>query len=225
MELSASNLLQTLSEKKKEIAIGSTSVIAGIAILIGYFQSGPSALNYAEAQAAFSKWDAAPQDEKLYQIMKETIRSVPALEKKYEATIVQNLLNTNKIEEALEMAGRSLNRVKDDVPFHTIYAETSLLIEQGNFQKSLENAVALKEQMGSTFLTDSKGGALLYAFNLLRIACLQQELKNKPGEKAAWEELEGILAAKTPVTQRLLGSFSEKLVDLTQYIAERKKSL
>lgn len=217
--------IQNLSERKKQIAVGSASVIAGVAILIGYFQSGPNALSYAAAEAAFSSWDASPQDDQLYQSMQEAIRSVPALQKKYEASIAQKLLNTDKINEALVMANRSLNRVKDDAPFHMTYAETSLLIEQGGFQQALENAVALKEQMGNSFLTEQKGGSLLYVHNLLRIACLQQQLKNRPGEKAAWEELESFLQTDTRLAHTLLGSFSEKQVNLTQYITERKKTL
>ncbi len=217
--------IQNLSERKKQIAVGSASVIAGVAILIGYFQSGPNALTYAAAEAAFSSWDASPQDDQLYQSMQEAIRSVPALQKKYEASIAQKLLNTDKINEALVLANRSLNRVKEDAPFHMTYAETSLLIEQGGFQQALENAVALKEQMGNSFLTEQKGGSLLYVHNLLRIACLQQQLKNRPGEKAAWEELESFLQTDTRLAHTLLGSFSEKQVNLTQYITERKKTL
>lgn len=217
--------IQNLSERKKQIIIGSASVVAGVAILIGYFQSGPNALTYAAAEAAFSNWHASPQDEELYRSMQEAIRSVPALQKKYEASIAQKLLNTDKINEALVMANRSLNRVKEDAPFHTIYAETSILIEQGRFQQALENAVALKEEMGISFLTEQKGGSLLYVHNLLRIACLQQQLKNRPGEKAAWEELEGVLKTDTRLVHTLLGSFSEKQVNLSQYISERKKTL
>ena len=157
--------------------------------------------------------------------MRETIRRVPALQSKYEAAIAQKLLNTDKINEALVMANRALNRVQEEVPFHATYAKTSLLIEQGSFQQALENAVALKEQMGSSFLTEPKGGSLLYVHNLLRIACLQQELKNRPGERSAWEELSCFLQTETRLAQTLLESFSEKQVNLNQYIAERKKLL
>jgi len=79
--------------------------------------------------------------------------------------------------------------------------------------------------MGDTFLTEKKGGSLLYVHNLLRIACLQQELKNRPGERAAWEELENFLQTDTQIAHTLLGSFSEKEVNLSQYITERKKTL
>lgn len=221
----AQNWLLNLSERKKQIAVSVISVIAGAAILIAYFQSGPNALKYAEAEGVFAEWFASPEDDALYKSMQEAIRNVPALQKKYEAAIAQKLINTDKLNEALVMANRSLFRVKEEAPFHATYAMTSLLIEQGGFQEALENAVALKEQMGDSFLTEQKGGSLLYVHNLLRIACLQQELKNRHGERAAWEELEAILLTKSRPVQMLQGSFSEKQVNLSQYIAERKKAL
>ncbi len=226
IELEASSWIQTLLLKKKEILIGTVSVLAGISILIVYFQSGPKAAAYAQAQEAFNRWQAAPSDQDLYEKMRDAVRKVPALQKKYEAVIVQKLLDVERTEDALKLAGKSLARVKDEVPYHTAFAAGSLLIEQGSYQEALEKAVRLKEQMSGSFQSDSlAGGALLYAHNLLRIAFLQQELRNRPGEKAAWEELEAFLQPKSAVSDLVLGSFSEKKIDLNSYIAERKKSL
>jgi hypothetical protein len=217
--------IQKITDQKKQIAIGSSAVLGGIVILIAYFQSGPSALSYAKAQKVVAAWEASPLDEKLYRNMREAIQHVPALGERFEASIAQTLLNTEKVNEALSMANRSLNRVKEEAPFHVAYAKTSLLIEQGQFQKALENTVALKELMGPSYLLEDKGGALLYFHNLLRIACLQQELKNMPGEKAAWEELENLLLTNKEMGSVILSSFSENTVGLLQYIQDRKKSL
>lgn len=208
--------LKNFTGRKKELVTGSLSVLAGITILIAYFQSGPSADSYAAAQAAFSQWEASPQDETLYNQMKAAIHKVPALEKKYEAVIAQKLLNTARIDEGLELAHRSLSRVKDEAPFHSLYAQTSLLIEQGSYQQALQEAVSLKEKLSPA--------SLLFAHNLLRIACLQHELKNRPGEKAAWEELETFLE-NSPFADLLLANFSSKQVDLHQYIVARKQQL
>lgn len=223
--LDPSRLIEVFYENKQRILVGSGSVIAGVAILIGYSQTGPTPINYAEAEVAFNEWKKSPTDDKLYLSMKEAIRSVPSLEKKYEGTIAQNLLNTDRLNEALVMANRTLNRVKEEVPYHVTYAESSLLIEQGDFQQALENAVALKAQMGQSFGEMDKGGSLLYLHNLLRIACLQQALNNRPGEMVAWEELESVLESNAKVSKIVLGSFSELEVDLTEYIKERKKAL
>jgi hypothetical protein len=211
--------IRTFVEQKKEWMVGSLAVFAGIAILVIYFQSGPSATAYAQAEAAYSKWEAAPQDETLYHQLQESLRKVPSLEKKYEAAMAQKLLNTEKLDEAITLAHRSLARVHDEAPLHSLYARTSLLIEQGDYQQALQDAVSLKEK-----LLQESSQSLLFAHNLLRIACLQQQLKNRPGEKAAWEELESYLKTSA-FADLLLDNFTQKQVDLTQYIASRKKSL
>jgi len=156
--------------------------------------------------------------------MKEGLYQAPDLSKKYQSTITQKLLIHGKVDEALTMLGSSLSRVEEDVPFHVSYAKNSLSIEQGHMQQALESAVALKEQMGN-LARNVAGGALLYTHNLLRIACLQQELKNRPGEKAAWEELERYLEENKETADTVLRNFSENNVNLSQYIAERKKGL
>ncbi len=222
---------QNLLLRKKEIYISAASFIAGIVFLIIHFQSGPKAMTYARAEEVFAEWEASPEDGNLYRDLREAVRKVPSLRSKYEAVMAQKLLDVKKIDEALEMANRSLIRVKDETPFHSEFAHTSLLIAKGAYQEALEKAVALKEQIGSVFDVRNfsgeclVGGPALYAHNLVRIACLQQELRNRPGEKAAGEELEGFLKEGTPVARALLKSFSEKQLDLTQYIAERKKYL
>ncbi len=222
---------QNLLFRKKEILASSAALVAGIVFLIVHFQTGPSAMTYARAEEVFAKWEASPADGSLYRDLREAVRKVPTLRAKYEAVMAQRLLDVKKIDEALEMANQSLIRVKDETPFHSEFAHTSLLIAKGAYQEALEKAVALKEQIGSFFDVKSLGGdhlvggSILYAHNLVRIACLQQELKNRPGEKAAWEELEGFLREGTPVADAILNNFSEKQLDLTQYIAERKKHL
>ena len=71
------------------------------------------------------------------------------------------------------------------------------------------------------------GGALLYAHNLLRVACLQQALGNAFGEEAAWEEFSAFLRLEkgSPLSDLILNSFREKGVDLSHYILERKSIL
>lgn len=216
---------RNLSERTKQIGTSLACFIGGTLLLIAYFQSRPNALSYVAAEEAVAKWEASPKDELLYANMQKALQSVPELRKKHEGAIAQKLLDTNRVGEAIAIAKLPLNRIKNEVPFHSVYAETSLLIEEGSFQKALENAVALKEKMGASFLRETKGGALLYAYNLLRIACLQQELNNRPGEKAAWDELEAFLKTESPSAKTLLNNFSEKQVQLTDYISKRRENL
>ena len=210
----------------------SAATLAGIAVLIFYFQSGPKAPDFAQAEALVAKWTALPEDA-LFQEMSRALRKVPALQQKYEPVIAQKLMEGGRGAEALQIAYRSLNLARGEIPYHSHFAETSLLIEQGEYQMALERAASLKERMGREFNVESfsgdrlVGGSLLFAHNLLRIACLQQELKNRPGEMAAWEELEGFLGKNQegPTSHLLVSSFQEKGLDLTHYIAERKTLL
>ena len=204
--------------------------VAGLAVLVVYLQSAPKPEAYLAAEAAIAKWEAS-RDEASFQEMKRALKKVPALEKKYEATLAQKLFEGDQLSKALSIAHRSILRVEKDVPFHATYGETSLLIEQGSYQDALERSVALKKQMDQSLNWGHKdgdllvGGELLYAHNLLRIAFLQQELHNKPGERAAWEELESFLQAKERLASLVFGNFREKGLDLADYIAERKKHL
>lgn len=217
--------------QNKRWLVSAASFVAGIAVLIAYFQLEPKFEAYAAAEEAVAKW-ASSQDDASYREMTAALKKVPDVEKKYEAVIAQKLFEGDQISRALNFAHNSLKRIREDVPFHAAYGEASLLIEQGAFQDALEKSVGLKEQMvrdrdwNQTSAEEQLvGGALLYAHNLLRIACLQKELKNKPGERAAWEELESFLREKENLSNLVFRNFREKGLDLANYIEERKKQL
>jgi len=227
------NFIEKLGFRYKPWLSSAAASLAGLGLLLFYSQTGLKAPAYAEIESVFVKWEASPQDELLFQKMRSALHKVPALEKKYEARIVQKLIETGRGAEAIEMAQHSLKEIEKEAPFHASFAETSLLIEQGSYQKALEMSVRLKEKMAKECDLEcfSKeqlvGGAVLYAHNLLRIACLHQALKNKPGEMASWEELEAFLGKdeKTVVGQLIINNFQEKGLNLSDYISERKKQL
>src|SRR3990167_2146247 len=79
--------VEWFQQKQRQILIGSLSCLAGAAILFGYLGRGPTPINYAEAELAFAQWKSSPLDDRLYQSLKEAIRIVPSIEKKYEAVI------------------------------------------------------------------------------------------------------------------------------------------
>lgn len=218
-------LWQRFLADKKRYLTSLSAFVAGIAILIVYSQSGPSHASYLIAETAFEKWSSSPNDTSLFRDMQAALRKVPQLESKYEALIAQTLLdraqNEEQIAQAVTFAAKSLSSsLHEEVPFHAAYGENSLKIEQGAYQEALEKAVSLKEAMGKVPEMISPKSPL-YVYNLIRIASLQQKLANRPGEKAAWEELEQFLSTSNPAVQ----NFQEKGLDLSHYIAERKKQL
>ncbi len=205
--------------RKKELLLGGTAVLMFAFALIAYATSGPSAETYLRAEVAYSAWLSEPKDEAKYTAMEAAFHKAPALKKKYEPAIAQKLLSLGRTEEALKIARGILARSQGVAPLHAAFAAGSLLIEQGAYQQALEHAVALKEQM--------KGPQhpILYAQLLIRIATLQQELKNQPGERAAWEEFRAYAESTPGALDPVLGSFAEKQVGLMHYIAERQKVL
>lgn len=211
----------------------SAAVFFGIVILIVYSQSGSSASSFMRAEKVFAEWESMPQDEALFRAMSQALEQVPELRDKYQAVIAQQLIAVGKGAQAFPLAYGVLETAREETPLHADYAETSLLIEQGECQRALERAVGLRERIAKEcdvekFCQDVLvGGAFLYAHNLLRIAFLQQELQNAPGETAAWHDLEAFLerGRSSPVSELILNSFREEGVDLAHYMADRKRQL
>ncbi|MBI3508512.1 MAG: hypothetical protein HY069_02595 [Chlamydiia bacterium] len=207
-----------LLEKRRYLTIVG-SFVSGVVILILYALSGPSLESYLKAEKAFEKWVQAPEDATLFKELQVALYQVPQMQSRYDAVIAQTLLDRSKdAKQAIPLALKSLSILQEEAPFHASYARTSLFIEQGSYQEALQKAVLLKGEMEKA--PDMKE-CVLYAYNLIRIASLQQKLGNHPGEKAAWEELEPLLVPAHPI----IHNFEQQGVDLTQYIAERKKFL
>lgn len=226
-------LLKQFSSSYSRWISSALSVVCGLLILAFYLQSGPKAAAFAQTQQVFARWMNAPQDEACFAEMVRAFYKIPQLKERYQPILAQKLIEGGKGAEVLDMASYLIGVAKKETPLHAAYAETTLLIEQGKYQVSLERAVALKTKIASEYeiarFTEnpSLGGALLYAYNLLRIASLQQELGNRPGEKAAWSELEGFLGSDSQsfLVRSLSQGLEEKGFNLVSYMRERKLAL
>lgn len=215
---------------RKRYVTSALACVLGVIVLIVYFQMGPTPESYARAEESVAKWEKSG-DAIAYQEMRQALKKAPALESKYAAMIAQRLFEQDRLSEALQFAHGSLKHLETEAPFHASYGETSILIEKGSYQDALERSVVLREAMKNSFDFAKTvgghpvGGALLFAHNLLRIAYLQKELNNKPGEKAAWEELETFLQGKEVLESRVFQAFRDKGLNLIEYIQERKRLL
>lgn len=232
--LSFSDRWILLLEEKKNISLGLLALVITLGAWIGYSQSGPTVQQYVAAQDAFAQWKHSPQEEALYQKAQKAMQKLPLLQAKYESAFAQKLLDLKKTAEAMPLAHQSLKRVHQETPFHAAFAAGSLLIEQGEYQEALEQTVALKEALAHFLETQQiasdslRGGTVLYAHALIRIACLQQQLQNSPGEKVAWEEVEAFLQGKpekNELANLVLKGFTDSHIDLSVYLQERKKQI
>jgi hypothetical protein len=215
-------------ESKKWI-VSAFCCLAIFVFLIGYLTSDASRSQSQIAQAAFEEWKHSPSDHALEKKMRKTLSKVPTLKRALQAEIVQTLLLNGSPEAAESMSAHCLRQLEKEAPYHAQFAHTSFFIEKKQYQTALEQAVALKEKMDL-----SKGkerSAILYGYNLLRIACLQKQLNNSSGELAAWEEVKSLLEETTPseAIQFLEANFQKrsgkKSFSLSDFVSHRERLL
>jgi len=163
----------------------------------------------------------------------------PDLHAKYDGLIAQTFLNRNEVNEAKPFADATLSRVsKDHLPLYIEYAQITLLIEQNQYSEALKRSVALKGQMTQLATQGEKEkqkrtfGDSLFAFNLLRIAMLEQKAGTPQEERNSWEEwkkyttgtgnVQGIDSKSFFAVANL---FSEGQISLNSYIDARLQQL
>lgn len=219
--------------------------IAGIiALLFLVFQimgrsKGDAQSDYASANTAFVQWDNAREDSDL-QKLQVPISRHPELHAKFDAVIAQALLSQRLGEKAQGYAAATLKRIEGETPYHSRFAQTTLLIEKGDFAQALSEAKQLKQDLekDTAFWKSQdalvRPGSLLYAFDLLRIAMLEQKAGTRQGELAAWSEFEKNAGwTEVPADSKrfdpeayqfLKQNFHDQEISLVDYIQFRKQS-
>jgi len=159
------------------------------------------------------------------------LKKHPEIQAKYDGPIAQALINVGDIKEATVFADRTLARTSiENLPLYTDYAKTTLNISNHHYEEAFKQALNLKQQMldaaaPAVNKADQKAfGDFLYAFNLLRIAMLSQQIGDKGHELAAWQELQS-LNPKTESLEAIKQVFQEGKTSLQDYIQTREKTL
>ena len=190
-------------------------------------------------QSYFDWKNSSYEDPKKLSELKSYIKKYPSLKPKYEGKIVQNILMKNTLLEADEkLAFSALDRTKEELPFYYEFAKVAILIGKKQYVKALDFSKDLKNKMlkDLSFLQNESlpAGAVLYSFNLLRIALLESKLKNVKAEILAWRELEDYLKIGSQedlndnlkiASKALKEIFTENDIELKDYIIYRKNSL
>jgi hypothetical protein len=213
------DFLHSLIVKRRYVLI---SYVLGF-FLIGFivFQKVPmfkdsSGETYLEMEKAFQKWSVNPTDPKPFQKMVTLMKKNPKLSTKYDKIIFQRLLWEN-CNMANSLNKEAFSRADSD-QFFDKFAQGSLLIANGQYEKALNEARALKELI-------SNKNSLLYPYNLLRISFLEKQLGNKKNELLAWQELENYLNEMKEKAKEFLDAYQVDKSKLSEYIEFRKKSL
>ena len=182
---------------------------------------GFSERDYLQFKKSFLRWQENPTDPLLFEKLSGVLKKHPSLLRHYDASVAQTLIGLASYDKAVCYTENPLAYLKNEFPEHASFSETTLLIERGLYQDALERAIRLKEQMG-------KEESFLYFQNLLRIASLQKQLGNVPGEMMSWEDCKEFLGwgenlAAGSLSEEILRAYKEKNVDLKGYIQARSE--
>lgn len=193
--------------------------------------TGHAEADYIEADNNFQLIAEAPGSQEAA-VQKEALEKLqllmkrhPDLHTKYDGALAQILLNRGEMESAQEYANLAIARTTAaNQPFYTKYAQTSLLIANQQYNRALEEALLLQEQMKTQ---ESLGYSdILFAFNLLRIAFLQQQLDLKTDEVATWQQWKEFASkSEDPALAQALTLFNEGTISLNNYIEAREQLL
>lgn len=222
--------------KKLLVYIVPAALLAGLLITKVGTHKGRSEGEYITATHAFVKWDQIlDQEAEEFASLQKVMKKHPELHAHYDALIGQNLLSTHSPKEAEPYIERTLKRT--DQPYYSDYARTSLLISEAKYEEARQSASLLKQRMAddSSFWENGKDNSALFAFNLLRIATLSEQLGDLEGEQGAWKELkryggwEKGAEADEKIGhagfKQLLSHFTVQETSLLDYIASREEDL
>lgn len=218
------------------IAVGAGLLVLGSLAVYQWNSGSPS--DYIAAEKTFNEW-SGDRNEKLIKLQK-ILKQHPELHAQYDGRIAQKLLISSQQGLAASFLKAAQKRIGGLPPYYTQFSNCSLLIGEKKFEAALSESKALKlalEQDEAFWETKSeliRHGGILYGYNLLRIAFLEQLLGNKSGELAAWREFKkeaGWLESEPPTKLDLESSelisqnFQRNDVSLKDFIHYRETFL
>lgn len=225
--------------------------------LVYIWQSGSSTKMEGDYQGAsrdflaFQQAAKAGQTQEMddaFQKLSLIMDRLPDLHAKYDGAIAQTLIDLNDIKQAKPLALATLQRVsKDQLPYYNEYAQITLLIEEGQYANAIQRSLSLKEKLiqnlqqteqqqkaDASVTSEPSFGSLLFAFNLLRIAFLEEHMNNNAKEIESWKEWNMYTSHTNtqllpPVDRKAFFTiaqlYNEGALSLDSYIQTRLKSL
>jgi hypothetical protein len=195
--------------------------------------------DYLAAEKMFNEWQGDRSD-KLIKLQK-ILKHHPELHAKYDGRIAQKLLLSSEQGLAASFSKATQKRIGGFSPYYTQFSNCSLLIGEKKFEEALAQSKALKASLDQDELFWKskseivKHGSVLYGYNLLRIAFLQQTLGNPLEELAAWKDFKreaGWLESELPTRefdpaafQQICQNFQKNDVSLKDFIHYRETVL
>lgn len=222
--------LQNLFEYRKQLLIGALAAIL-ILLAIYIFSSrhiSNATNNYITADNEFITFAQPTFDQTNTQAALTELDALfnkhPELHAKYDGLIAQTLIERGQIETALPFATSAIQRTQsENSPYYSDFTATTLLIGQKKYEEALQRANTLHNELKNQS-KQTKIGNALFAFNLLRIAGLQQQLGLKTEELLTWEEWQTLMN-RSPLFAQQVEHLKEGKVSLMNYIETRIKQL
>ena len=230
--LEESNFVHWCLENGRILILGFLSVIA--MFLVGYRVSYgsmmKSEINYINAENNYQRFISEKnetQGQEILTNLSAIMANHPELYAKYDGHIAQKLIIEGNISESLPYANRAIDRTEaENAPLYSDYSKTAILIAEKKYEEALKNALDLKQLLlkNEFVMSIESPEGILFAFNLLRIGMLQQQLKLESAELATWNEWK---AAKisNEAFQKLANNFNVGQINLTNYIEAREQTL
>lgn len=239
LSLQESAFLQFINRHGRTILYAILALVALILIMYKMSSSKKSESEadyyYAEIDYDHLKGNVGTHDEEFKDYlskMKAILERHPELHGKYDAPLAQTLLYANNLAEATAFSAGPFQRTQDEEnPFYVDFAKNSLVIGQGEYQKALDNALALNQKMHEQDKNKPatvQHGEILFALNLIRIAALQDQLGHEEKSLSAWQNFENYANSMQQNSQtrelmkRFLDSFSDGKATLTDYIQSKQ---
>ena len=229
--------------EKRKLFFSAIAIIAFVSIIT--YKIGPAFIKGStnvslNAKIKYENWaNSSYEDIEKLEDLKKYIKKYPSLELEYKDLIRQNMIVKDSFSKNDEkMVSLSIENLKRKLPFYGIYSEATLLIQKKDYEKALELSIDLKNKMlkDLSFLKDETlpAGAVLYSFNLLRIATLYGKMQKFDNEIKSLQELEEYLSLRKEdninrklqkASDLIKRSFKENEIELADYISYKKKLL
>lgn len=196
----ANSVVDWLAQNGKNVIYVLLGLIALFVLVyrLSSSNTAKSEKDYLQAATDFSAFvrDNANNDTTTQETFKRLIalmNSHPELHSAYDGAIGQTLLNRGQTSEAKPFIVNTLTRTQaESLMLYNKFAATTLLISEVRYKEALEKSLALQQSMLDELSKDANSkhsfGEVLFAFNLLRIAMLQQQLGNDKEELQAWQQ-------------------------------------
>ena len=197
--------------------------VIGIAIVLMIFS------RFASSSQANAEADYILAENHLVQLQQEgtahdeTLRSLkeilgrrPELRAKYDTLLCQTLIKQGSEETAVEFGTAALDRTEELLnTLHQNYARTTLLIAGGELAEARKEATELQQKViAGEYPT-------LHAFNLLRIAFLNDQIGSGQEAELAWAAVTD--PKNAAVMEPVIELFNENSLTITDFI-QRKRS-